>query len=190
MLQNLNIALPTEAETLIICDACGDFEDKVTHELMASYGFEVDTGENFSPVTKRELEFCSLGEMINLQNGGGVCFIRMMLVNGKKFIMLSDDDYVTEEQREEQYEEHLAHVANNAMLSSLSLSKIAQCTGGYFNTPECKHDTDGNLTQYFIDCYVPLEKFDGVKTLPDLAKLLENCDFSSESALQDAIKSL
>lgn len=174
-----NVLLNTKVITLV--DAFGDIHDEeAAEELLIGLGLEFTKEPKFHPLTKEESYFAS-SDGITMVGDGLARFIRVVLIDGKKYVNLSDDDYYEEDETRE-YDPLV-----NLNPTKAIMQMAATATGGIYKDVITKF-ADGAIKEYEVDAYIPIEFFKQIGSDVQFSQFLQKCDFSSADAIEMAFK--
>ncbi|MCY9864951.1 hypothetical protein OTK49_20765 [Vibrio coralliirubri] len=172
-----NVLLNTKVVTLV--DAFGDInEEEATQELLTSLGLEFTLEPSFYPLTEQESHLAG-SDGILMVGGGLARLIRVVLIDGKKYVNLSDDDYY-DESEEREYDPN-----DNLNPTKAIMLTAATATGGIYKDVITKF-SDGSIKEYEVDAYIPIEFFKQIKSKFQFGQFLQTCDFSSTESIESA----
>ena len=153
----MTIQTPTPKKTTMLFDSCGDHDEEVTLAFMSGHGLDF-TSDPFSPLTERETSLMCYGEGIPIgKESGWFRFVRMILVDGVKYIEFSDDDSTTDDSSTESYERVNKNYDTAKKLFNALHERFDAVI--HFDNPTFK---DGKCTEYFLNGVMPLSYFDGI----------------------------
>ncbi len=184
-MQNTSTQVNTQNQSLTLHSACGDFDDEVTPELMRSLGFEVHTDEkgDFCPISEREYSLVNQNDILTVgsKSEGVIRFLRLSLINGQKYLNISDDDYSAADTVE--------RTLNNYKNSRAAFQKMAKAFDVELSDFRVDND-DGTISEYELDIDVPLTRFDAIQSGKQLAQFFETCSFDTPESINEAIETV
>lgn len=171
--------LPEGAKVVSLYSSLGEWDsDEITADYLNSLGFEHDL-ENGISIGKRELELVCSDTGATMFNNAWARFIRVYIIDGKKYLNLSDDDTMD-------FSDPNPDMETNCAQAIEAFEKAAKVMGGFF-MQDCARNDSGVLMEYWIDAYIPIEAFDGIQTEAQMKAFLSKCDFSSVESAKELI---
>lgn len=161
-------------------NANGEHSEEVTPTLLQEFGFEhyIIDGE-FSPLSQREIDLHCDGEGVYLQDGHWIRYIRSCLIDGKKYFNISDDDHNFEGLRSRK-------ISENLNLARPLFEKMAAAFGVDLEVRIERHD-DNSIKEYWLDMYVPFERFSGLKTSEQMTAFFKQCNFTDSADIDQTL---
>lgn len=161
-------------------NANGEHCDEVTPSLLQKLGFEDYTidGE-FSPLSQREVDLHCYGEGVHLQSGFWIRYIRSCLIDGKKYFNISDDDHDFEGLRS-------SKIIQNLNQGQPLFEKMAAAFGVELEVRIDRHE-DGSIKEYWLDMYVPFERFSGLNTAEQMTAFFKQCNFTDSVDIEQTL---
>lgn len=174
----------TTPQSLLIYGSCdGEFNPAVTPELMQSLGLDIyaDDHGDFAPLSEREYDLLCHDDYLTVGGLSVIRFVRAFIKDGVKVINFSDDDYSERET--------VARTLGNYHESRAVFEKMALAFGVELSA-DVKNDKDGNISEYWLDIYVPMERFSALNTGQQLVDFFACCTFDSPESIDAAISAV
>lgn len=167
--------------TYSLFDANGEHCDLITPDLLDELGLPHSICDNqFQALTERERRLLCSGSGVRLFDGTWVRYLRLVLKDSKRFINLSDDDHDFQGHRQDELRQNLDKAEK-------SFSQMALAFGVDLNKDVYSNEERGSINQYWLDLYVPIERFEKLNTTEQMLSFFNQCDFSSPESIDIAI---